>query len=263
MTMVQDLPLPEPDWAIFLDVDGTLIEIAETPDKVFVDPQVVPIVTRLREALDGAVAIVSGRPLAELDRLLAPLELPAAGLHGLERRNPRGEILRPMKAVSELAQIRDPLRRFAESARGAIFEDKGLTLALHYRRAPEIEEAARRRVHELVAPFGGDLGVQEGKMVLEIKPPDVDKGTVIEAFMTETPFATRRPVFIGDDVTDEDGFKVVNRCRGHSIRVGEAAHTAARWRIGTPADLRAWLASIPAAIESGEAGAGSEPERVA
>lgn len=261
--MVQDLPLPGPDWAIFLDVDGTLIEIADTPDSVFVDSQVVPILTRLREALDGAVAIVSGRPLAELDRLLAPLVLPAAGLHGLERRNTRGEVVRPTRAVAELARIREPLLRLAERAPGAIVEDKGLTLAFHYRRAPEIADAARRLIHELVAPFGGDLHVQEGKMVLEIKPRDVDKGTVIETFMTETPFATRKPVFIGDDITDEDGFRAVNRWGGHSIRVGDAAPTAARWRIGTVPELRDWLAGIPVALEGAARGTGSASGEVA
>jgi trehalose 6-phosphate phosphatase len=263
MTEIRNLPLPGPDWAIFLDVDGTLIEIADTPDSVFVDSEVVPILTRLREAVGGAVAVVSGRPLAELDRLLAPLVLPAAGLHGLERRNHRGEVLRPTRAVSELARIREPLLRFAESAPGTILEDKGLTLALHYRRVPEIGAAARRLVEELVAPFGGDLHVQEGKMVLEIKPPDVDKGTVIEAFMTETPFATRKPIFIGDDVTDEDGFEAVNRCGGYSIRVGEVVPTAARGRIGTVAELREWLAGIPAAIEAGARRASRTPGEVA
>lgn len=252
MPMAHRLPAPKADWAIFLDVDGTLIELAETPDRVRVDPCVVPILTGLQEAVGGAVALVSGRPLADLDRLLSPLVLPAAGLHGLERRNSRGEVLRPPKTVFELDHARETLGRFAAAAPGTIFEDKGLTLALHFRRAPEAEAAAKRLFEGLVAPYGDDLHVQKGKMVLEIKPSGIDKGTVIEAFMTETPFATRTPVFIGDDITDEDGFNVVNRYNGHSIRVGDGGATVARWRVGTVRELLDWLAELPAAISGAE-----------
>lgn len=215
-------PLPEPNdrWALFLDVDGTLIEIADAPDAVTVDPEVIEILTGLDHRFGHALALVSGRPIATLDRFFAPLRLAVAGLHGLERRTAAGALCRPASDPSALDRVRDRLRRFAAVHRGVLVEDKGLTVALHYRGAPEHADAVAR----LGAEFGADLGdsfvVQRSKMVLEFRPLGPDKGDVVEAFMAAPPFAGRTPVFIGDDVTDEDGFRAANRMHGHSIKVG-------------------------------------------
>ncbi len=250
MVPLHSLPSPQPDWAVFLDVDGTLVEIAATPRSVRPEPDVISLLTEVKNACGGALAIVSGRALDDIDRLFAPLRLPVAGLHGLERRNARGEIFRPKLQVEALAKIRARLNEFARAAPGAVVEDKGLSVALHYRGAPRSEAAARKWVDELVGTLGDRFHVQEGKMVLEIKPTGVNKGTVIRTFMVEPPFAGRKPIFIGDDITDEQGFQVVNRLGGHSIRVGGRESTAATSQVGTVTELLAWLSELPAAIES-------------
>jgi len=242
------LPAPRDDWALFLDIDGTLIEIAPTPAAVTVHPETVPLLQRLVAATGGALAVVSGRPLREIDQLLAPLELPAAGLHGLEQRDARGVVSRVDPDHGALLRIRDAFRELAAGARGALVEDKGASLALHYRAAPELEPEALGRAEALVADLGGRFHVLRGKMVIEIKPADSHKGDVVDAFMAEPPFAGRRPVFIGDDVTDEDGFDAVNRMGGESIRVGPAKKTAAKWRVASVATLRDWLSGLPAAM---------------
>ena len=216
----QGLPAPQLDWAVFLDVDGTLIEIAATPDQIDVPADMLAAVEGVRKALDGAVAIVSGRPLNELDRMFAPLQLPAAGLHGLEWRTAQGQLVTEEGEVEALRGVREKLLAFADTRRGVVVEDKRLSLALHYRNAPEAADDAKSLVTTLVAEQAGQLGVIPGKMVLEIKPKHMDKGTVVEAFMAAPPFRGRVPVFVGDDFTDEYGFRMVNRMGGHSIRVG-------------------------------------------
>ncbi len=244
------LPTPREDWALFLDFDGTLANIAASPCGVSVDPGLRPTLAALREALGGAVALVSGRTLAKLDELLAPLVLPAAGLHGLERRRADGTITRAdeAEAAGPLAAVRARLTAFAAAAPGVLLEDKGLTLALHYRDAQHLKEECRRAVAAALAASGGGLHLLEGKMMFEIKVDGSDKGTAIEAFLAEPPFAGRTPAFFGDDVTDEDGFAAVNRRGGVTVRVGDGAATAARWRIASVDALLLWRAKAPAAI---------------
>jgi trehalose 6-phosphate phosphatase len=235
------LPEPASGWALFLDVDGTLIEIADHPDAVRVEPRVQTILTVLHRTLDGAIALVSGRPIAALDRLFAPLRLAAAGLHGLERRDAAGG--RHCTAVRGPA-IEDAvaaLGAFARSHPGTLVEDKGLTAALHVRGAPDAADAAQRLGAELARRHAGQLVLQPGKMVIELRPPGPDKGATVRAFLAEPPFAGRVPVFVGDDATDEVGFAEANRRGGHSVRVGRAARTEARWRASTVAALVAWL----------------------
>lgn len=239
------ITLPEPDrgWALFLDVDGTLIEIAETPDGVTPDARLPDILSEVARALGGAVALVSGRSIATLDRLLHPLRLPAAGLHGLERRSARGMVTRVETPHESLAAAR-ALRDFAVKHEGMLVEDKGPTVALHYRMAPGFERTALAFAEKLAEDLGDRLLVQEGKMVVELRPKGEDKGTAIEAFMEESPFAGRVPVFAGDDVTDEAGFDAVNRLRGYSVRIGPTQPTAARYRIAGVSQLLAWLALL-------------------
>ena len=250
MAFPQSLPEPSDDWALFLDVDGTLIEFADAPDEVSVDPAMIDVLARLGRRFDGAVALVSGRELATLDRLFRPLRLTAAGLHGLERRSPDGEIHRPDGAAEPLDRAREALHAFAAVDARLLVEDKGLTVALHYRRAPDRAEDALALADRVAAGIGA-LVLQRGKMVIEFRPRGLHKGDVVDAFMAEPPFAGRRPVFIGDDVTDEDGFAAVNRHHGHSIRVGTADATAARWSIGGVDELCRWLAVL----------AGTDPAR--
>jgi len=234
------LPPFQPGWALFLDVDGTLLDIAERPDQVDTHEIDCELVEGLQRAAGGALALISGRSLAQLDAMFAPLTLPAAGQHGFERRDVQGRRHRHRFPVETLAPAKDRLREFAAGHAGLVMEDKGASVALHYRLAPALEQAALDAVRAASAPLGGAVQIQRGKMVFELKPAGADKGLAIEEFMREPPFAGRTPVFLGDDVTDEYGFRVVNRLDGHSIKVGPG-DTAARWHLPDPAAARAWL----------------------
>jgi len=234
------LPPFQPGWALFLDVDGTLLDIAEHPDRVDTHKIDCDLVEGLQRAAGGALALISGRSLAQLDAMFAPLTLPAAGQHGFERRDVQGRRHRHRFPVETLAPAKDRLREFAAGHAGLVLEDKGASVALHYRLAPALEQAALEAVRAASAPLGGAVQIQRGKMVFELKPAGADKGLAIEEFMREPPFAGRTPVFLGDDVTDEYGFRVVNRLDGHSIKVGPG-DTAARWHLPDPAAARAWL----------------------
>jgi trehalose 6-phosphate phosphatase len=229
-----------PNPAFFLDIDGTLLDIEGHPDHVRIGRAELDLVSGLHRATGGALALVSGRPLAGIDVLFHPLRLPLAGQHGAERRDGEGRRHRHRFPVEALHRAAVPVRRFVARNEGLVFEDKGASVALHYRLAPQLEAAARRVVEEAVKQAGGALEMQVGKMVFELKPAGVDKGSAIEHFMRDVPFAGRIPVFLGDDVTDEFGFRVVNRLGGQSIKVGQGA-TAARWRLPSPAAAKAWL----------------------
>jgi trehalose 6-phosphate phosphatase len=238
--MSPSIPRYEPDWAFFLDIDGTLLEIAETPEAVQTDSADYRLLERLQAAAGGAVALISGRTLAMIDELFAPLKLPAAGQHGFARRDGAGRRRRHRFDAARLRPIAAGLEPFARAHPGIVFEDKGASVALHYRLAPELREASHARALAAAALLPGELEVQPGKMVWEVKPVGAHKGMAIEEFMREAPFRGRRPVYLGDDLTDEDGFHVVNREGGHSIKVG-AGETAARWRLADPAAARDWL----------------------
>ena len=228
--------------ALFLDFDGTLVDIPITPDAVTVRSRLPRILAACSEALDGAVAIVSGRPIAAVDALLAPLKLPAAGLHGLELRMPNGTVEEGAQRSAELVAVRTQFQALAREDARLVVEDKGSSLALHYRRAPEREGELRELVAGAATCHDG-YHVMHGKMVLEIRPMGVDKGTAIDRLLEVPPFAGRRPVFAGDDITDEDGFAAVHRHGGISIKVGEG-RTAASYRVSDVAALHDWLASI-------------------
>ncbi len=244
---------PPTSWALFLDVDGTLIEIAEAPDAVHVEERVGGLLARLSGRLDGALALVSGRPLDVLDGFFAPLELPAAGLHGLERRSADGQVNRASGAAT-LGPARRELERFAATHPGALLEDKSATLALHYRRAAGAETAAREVMERVRASLGPAYGVQEGKMVLELKPHRPNKRTVVEDFMAEAPFRHRVPVFIGDDVTDEDGFAAARSYDGVAIVVGlerdARRESNAQYGLSGVGELHRWLEALQESLES-------------
>jgi trehalose 6-phosphate phosphatase len=233
-------PPLDPRWAFFLDIDGTIIELAETPQAVVSTPREKILVEKLRRAAGGAFALVSGRPITVIDELFAPLKLPAAGQHGVERRDAKGKLHRHRFPVEVMRRAAAPIREFAEHHEGLVFEDKGSSVALHYRLAPRLAAAAHHVVRDAAAQLGALVEVQGGKMVAELKPAGRDKGMAIAEFMREPPFAGRVPVFIGDDLSDEYGFRVVNRLRGHSVKVGRGA-TEARWRISDSPAVHRWL----------------------
>ena len=228
------------DWALFLDVDGTLLEIATIPAAVRVPERAIDVLRALKTRLGGAMALVSGRRIADLDALFAPLTLPIAGVHGAERRDAAGNRTTPERGA-RLAPARRVLAAWQVAHAGTLLEDKGAALALHYRAAPEWESAARRVVIEALAAVGPDFHLQEGKKVLELKAYSTGKGVAIETFMNEPPFKGRIPVFLGDDMTDEDGFETVNRLGGHSIAVGVDRPTRARFRFRDEREVLNWL----------------------
>lgn len=238
-------------WALFFDVDGTLAELMPRPEDVVIDPDIVGALSRLFDLLDGAVAIVSGRPIAQIDDLLQPLILPAGGLHGLERRlTSDGKIVRDATPLWR-DEIATWIGDFADAHPGVWLEDKGVTLALHFRGAPDREKdvlALTDRIKDRGLP---GLAVQHGKFIVEFRPAGADKGDTIEHFIGRAPFKGRRPVFLGDDVTDEHGFEAVKRSGGTAIRVGAAADTAADWTLPDVAAARQWILDLTAALDDG------------
>lgn len=226
--------------AFFLDVDGTLLELAGHPDEVVVPTTLIEALSLLYRENGEAVALISGRALRDLDRLFAPLRMPAAGQHGLERRDHGGRLHYHHELDARIDRIREGLQRLVSDAPGLLLEDKGFSLALHYRREPDRREQVASVIRELMTEAGKDFHVLEGKMVFEIKPGGRNKGTAITEFMGESPYHGRVPVFIGDDATDEDGFAVVNNLGGCSIKVGDG-ETAAAWRLEQPGRVLDYL----------------------
>jgi trehalose 6-phosphate phosphatase len=236
----EELPAPDTAWAYFLDVDGTLVELAPSPSAVRVEPGTKDLLHGLHLATGGAVALISGRSLHDLDLLFRGPPLPAAGQHGLERRNGRGDVWKLDVSSDSLSLARARMTALASRHRALVIEDKGLSLALHFRAAPHLESEMHEAVRAIVAELGDGYVVQPGKLVVELRPAGSDKGEAIAAFMGETPFRGRVPVFLGDDVTDEHGFAVVNAMGGHSLKVGEGP-TIARWRVPDVRAVERWL----------------------
>lgn len=235
-------PRPSTAWAFFLDVDGTLIDLAARPDAVHVDAGLLELIARLHQASGGAVALVSGRALDDLDRRLGALRVPLAGQHGLERRDAAGRLWLHVAPLAAKFSIMHVLAPVLARHPGLLLEDKGLTLALHYRRAPHLAHYAQRLMQRLARDAGTALEVQFGKCVAEIKPAGIDKGSAVTEYLAEPPFQARRPVFIGDDLNDEHGFAEVNKLDGISIKVGKGK-SAARFRLPDVAAVRRWLAT--------------------
>ncbi|MBZ6078502.1 trehalose-phosphatase [Microvirga puerhi] len=228
-------------WALFLDFDGTLVDIAERPEAVVVDPALPEILTSLAARLGGALAIISGRPISFLDKRLGERRFDMAGLHGLEHRID-GELF--SCSPDDHPRLREMVERLEAIVRtkpGILIEDKGCSVAIHWRLAPIERDYVHSTVHSALEALGSDYRVQFGKAVAEILPSAAGKGKVIESFLQQYPYRGRRPIFIGDDLTDENGFKMVNALGGCSVRIG-AGDTVARERLGSPSDLRQALA---------------------
>ena len=224
--------------ALFLDFDGTLVNLAPEPDSVVPAPDLIEMLQQLQTRANGALAVVSGRPVAQLDHYLAPLRLPAAGVHGLERRDASGRLVQ--LAAPSTDELMERLAPFVARHPGLLLEPKRGALALHYRKAPHLEQACIEAMNYAVAHVPG-FSVLRGKMVVEAKAALADKGDAIAAFMREAPFTGRRPVFVGDDVTDEAGFNWVQTLGGGlGIKIGEG-ESRAQMRLDNPAALHQWL----------------------
>jgi trehalose 6-phosphate phosphatase len=230
--------------ALFLDVDGTLLEIASRPDHVHVPSDMPSLLHDLARQRGGALALVSGRPLREIDRLLQPWRGAAAGLHGIERRRADGilDSYLDSAAAAALDRLRPQLKALASIGSGLALEDKDKTLALHYRAAPERQSEICSLAGEM-ARREAALRLIAGKMVVEFQPRGVNKGMAIAAFLAEPPFIGRHPVFIGDDVSDEDGFAEISARHGIAIRVGPPAQTRAQYALPDVRTVGAWLAA--------------------
>jgi trehalose 6-phosphate phosphatase len=197
-------------------------------------------IRELYHATGGALALISGRSIADVDTIFDDTPLPVAGQHGLERRAPDGKIIRHELASAKMEFARARIAEAIATHPELLLEDKGLSLALHYRSSPSLASFAHRTMRAVVAAMGADFCLQSGKRVVELKPSGKDKGHAVREFMEETPFKGRKPVFVGDDVTDEHGFVVVNSMDGRSIKVG-AGPTVARWRLASVRAVRSWL----------------------
>lgn len=224
--------------ALFLDFDGTLVDLADTPDAVSVSAGLPSLLRRLCSRLGGRVAIVSGRAVRDLERHLDCSGIAISGSHGLELRLATGEHL-PLAAPVGIAELRDEIARFAEAAPGLLIEEKPASIALHYRQAPHTEEEVNAFMASLAQRSGFVL--QAGKMVLELRPSGADKGDALRTFMAQPPFAGSRPIFIGDDVTDEHGFEAAAAMGGAGVLVGPPRPSAARFRLDGVAEVAEWL----------------------
>jgi trehalose 6-phosphate phosphatase len=242
--MSSALALPAPDLrkvAILLDVDGTILDIAPTPLEVSVPPTLRQTLQRLWERTAGALAFVSGRPVRDLDRIFSPLRLPAVGGHGAEFRVVAQDDAAQSRRPPLDSTLRHRLAEIAKAHAGIVVEDKGYALALHYRQAPEQEDYVRKTAAAICAESPQiQTELLPGKSMVEIKQAGFSKASGVRKLMARSPFADRRPIFIGDDVTDEDVFAMMPEFDGVAIRVGDKYSGEAN-HMDRPADVRCWL----------------------
>lgn len=231
-----------PNTAFFFDFDGTLADIVEDPEKVRISPAALDALDRLSRASGGAVAIVSGRPIDALDQFLSPLKLPLSGVHGLEWRDARGTVNRGGYDAGLLRQLGDAIEEFAANHTGLIVEHKPGSVALHYRQRPDLGSASLQLACKLAAKTPG-ANLMRGKMVVELRLGGRSKADAVADFMAVTPFRGRMPVFAGDDVTDENAFRLVEELGGLGIKVGDG-ETAASLRTPDRAAFERWLCDL-------------------
>jgi len=243
--------IPSRPWALFLDVDGTLLDISETPGGVTVPPGLTATLETVWHGLHGALAFVSGRTIADLDRLFAPLRLPAGGQHGSEIRLAADA---PVESLVT-APIRESLRRqvsaVAAAFPGAEVEDKGRTIAVHYRRAPGAAEPLTQNLRRIVEANETPLILTHGRKVLELRDAGHSKATAVHEFMRHPAFQGRVPLFVGDDVTDEDGFRAVEQYGGTALAVGTVHRPRRATAFAGPADVRSWVTHLSKTLTGG------------
>ena len=226
---------------LVMDFDGVLAPLAETPDAVVPHPERTAALRAVADRLHHRVAIISGRTIAEIDRIAEASTASASGVHGLERRRADGSIHRAEASPA----VRDAVAAFEDFARsrpGILVEDKAVSAGLHYRGAPGHEDEVLALARTLAETTG--LAMQAGNLVVELKTPGSNKGTALQAFMREPPFAGAVPVMLGDDLTDEDGFRAATALGGFGVLVGPSRETAARYRLPDVDAVLAWLNAV-------------------
>lgn len=233
--------------ALFLDFDGTLVDIVARPDAVALAEATRNALAIIAQHTDGALAIVTGRDIATIDAFVAPLRLPIAGVHGFTRRDAMGRVQMPETDGKLLDNLKEVLGALCSEHEGLLLEEKAGSVALHFRARPELEDICIAAMERIVDGAGA-FRVSRGKMVVEARPKDANKGAAVAAFMSEAPFSGRVPLFAGDDVTDEDAFEAVNVVGGISIKVGDGP-TAATFRASSTAAFAAWLAEYAQHLE--------------
>jgi trehalose 6-phosphate phosphatase len=249
ITDAMTLPLLAPDSALFLDIDGTLIEFVPRPEDARVPEALRDTLDRLRRALDGALAVVSGRALADVDRLFAPLQLAAAGQHGAELRmtsTGRAQVFASLQTARRA--VLAAAAPYLATHPGLRAEDKGLSIAFHYRGAESDAAGLREVLADAVARQGNALQLLDGHLCFDVRSQSEHKGTVVERFMVSAPFKGRVPVYIGDAGTDEDGFAAAVGQGGRAIRIGAPRPSRATECLDDPAALRAWLEQSATAL---------------
>jgi trehalose 6-phosphate phosphatase len=238
------IPSAPPPQALFLDLDGTLMDFRDDPAAVHAGSALCDAVAACSLSLGGALALVSGRSIADLDVSLAPNRLPAAGIHGLERRDAAGKRHVPHILSDGLVKARKSIGAALPDDPGVSIEDKGLALAIHYRGAPERSTTIRAIARQVLADIGPTYRLLEGSDVVELLPREASKGNAVRAFMVEEPFTGRRPVFVGDDLTDLEGFQAAREMGGFGIAVGHRVD--AEYRLEDVAEVLRWLYTVVA-----------------
>ncbi|MGH8261050.1 MAG: trehalose-phosphatase [Steroidobacteraceae bacterium] len=239
-------PIPRDDSALFLDIDGTLIDIAATPRAVDVSAGLPALLGRLSRRFKGSLALVSGRCLDDIDSLFRPFRFPAAGIHGAERRDALGTLHFAGLTSEDLAPAREELRRFVARHPALLLEDKGRGLALHFRQAPELESAVREVLEQVRIRLPPEAHLQPGHCVIELKGGSANKREAIDEFLQEPPFSGRVPVYLGDDLTDMDALHHVQSVGGLGIFVGPEPVPGLGW-LPSPAAVVEWLRSLDTA----------------
>lgn len=233
------IPALEAQWALFLDVDGTLLDLAPTPDSVKIPEGLIDLLARLQQRLDGALALISGRRIQTLDKLFKPLSLPCVGLHGFEWRDSSGnENLSPVDTAA-LNAMRAAAERLADKLPGVLVEDKTFSIAFHFRKARQHEAILRIGVEAIAKNTG--FVVQKGIDVYEIRPQGSDKGDALSKLMRDQSFRDRLPIYIGDDIADENALAIAQKFTGIGIHVGSLISNAARFGLSSPGAVLHWL----------------------
>ena len=244
------LPADDAHWALFLDVDGTLIDFRDDPQAVAIPASLLALLHALYTALDGALALVSGRALNDLDRLFGHPRWAMAGLHGLELRRADGSFRRLTVSAQEQQQMHEATAALAARFSGVQYEDKQIAVALHCRRAPHQFESLRDAAAALIDQLPG-YELQPGNLVVEFKPAGMDKGRAVAELLASAPFDGRVPLYLGDDLTDEHAFDSVRKKHGIGVLVGSPRATHASFSLPGPAAVEAWLARVLDALSRG------------
>jgi trehalose 6-phosphate phosphatase len=236
-------PLSDASVALFLDVDGTLLDLAARPDEVVTPVGLVKTLAEAERKLAGALALISGRSIDDIDQLFTPLRLRVSGVHGAEIRfDPDGSTA-PAVANGLPQSLLAALRRAVESFPGAFVEDKRFSFTVHYRLAPSAEGPLRNIVEGLVDSIPTRVDIMDAHCAIEIKSPCFDKGGAIATFLSTSTFSGRKPIFVGDDTTDESGFALVSARGGCAYSVGRP-RPGAIGSFSAPQAVRGWLADF-------------------